>query len=47
MMCHHPDRSCDQKHCGSGGTIFLICQVTSPEHIFKELCEFICGISSQ
>ena len=39
---HHPDKSFDHKHCESGD-MFLICQVTSREHMFKELCEFMGG----
>ena len=41
-VCHHSDKSCDHKHCFSGD-IFLICRVTSREHMFKELCELWMG----
>ena len=44
-VCYHPDKSCDQ-HCDSGG-MFLICHVTSREHIVKSLCEFIGGSHSE
>ena len=37
-VCHHP-KSRDHKHCDSGG-MFLICHVSSREHILKGLCEF-------
>ena len=47
MMNHHPDRSCDQKHCDSGDAMFLIRHVTSREHMLKGLCEFVCGSLSQ
>ena len=37
MVCQHPDKCCDNKHCDSGKIMFLICHVTSSEHIFKGL----------
>ena len=46
MVCHYPDRSCDHTHCDAGH-LFLICHVTSREHIFKGLCEFVDGSPSQ
>ena len=36
---HHPDSSCDHKHCDSGGVMFLICEATSRK-TFKWLYEF-------
>ena len=42
LVCHHPDQSCDRNHCNRGG-IFLICHVTSHEHMLKELRKFMCG----
>ena len=47
-VCHHPDNSCDHRHCDSGGImiVFLICHVTSPEYIFKGLYEFMGGSPS-
>ena len=46
-LYHHPDKSCDHKHCGSGDIMFLVCHVTSPGHMFKGLCEFMCESSSR
>ena len=40
-VCHHPDKSCDHKHCDSGNSIFLICHVTSPQNMFKGLYKFM------
>ena len=40
MLCHYADKSCDHKYC-DGGDIFLICHVTSREHMFKGFCEFM------
>ena len=45
MLYHYPDKSCDLKDC-DGGNIYLICDVTSREHIFKGLCEFMSGTPS-
>ena len=42
VLCHYADKSCDQscdKHCDGGDIMFLVCHVTSREHMFKELCE--------
>ena len=36
-LCHHPHKLCDHKHCGSGDKKFLICHVTSRQHMFKGL----------
>ena len=35
--------SCDHKHCHSGDIIFLICHVSSREHIVKGLYKFMGG----
>ena len=40
MLCHHPNKSCDHRHCDSGN-MFLICHVTSGDLEFKGLCD--CG----
>ena len=41
-MAFHPcDRSCDHKHCDSGDIMFLICLMTSSQHVFKGLCGFM------
>ena len=40
-VCHHTDKSCDHNHCNSGDIMFLICHVTSREHMFKGLYEFM------
>ena len=45
MLCHHPDKSCDHKHCDSGD-MSLICHVTSQEHMFEGLCKFMGGSPS-
>ena len=31
VVCHHPDKSCDHKHCDSGD-MFLVCHVASRKH---------------
>ena len=38
VICHHPDKFGDRKHCDIGD-MFLICQLTSRDHMFKGLCE--------
>ena len=40
---HPPDKSCDHKYYDNGDLMFLICHVTSSEHMFKVLYEFIGG----
>ena len=35
--CHPRDRSCDHKHCDSGDIMFLICLMTSRQHVFNGL----------
>ena len=40
MLCHYADKSCDHKHCNDGDMMFLICHMTSHEHMFKGLREF-------
>ena len=42
-LCPYADKSCAHKHCDNGH-MFLICYVTSREHMFKGLCEFMGGI---
>ena len=46
MLRHYADKSYDHKHCDEGD-MFLICHVTSHEHMFKGLCEFMGGSSSR
>ena len=29
------------RHCGSGDIMFLICHVTSRDHVFKGICDFM------
>ena len=41
VLCHHPDKSCDHKHCEIGDVMSWICRVTFREHTFKGLCEFM------
>ena len=43
MIHHHSDESYDHKHCD----MFLICHMTSGEHMFKGLYEFIGESPSQ
>ena len=43
MVCHHPDKYCDRKQWDNGEIKFLICHVTSWEHMFKRLREFMGG----
>ena len=38
---YHLDKSCDESHFNSGD-LFLIYHVTSRQHMFKELFEFMC-----
>ena len=44
-VCHYPAKSSDHNHCDSVD-MFLICHVTSCEHIFKMLCEFTNGVTT-
>ena len=47
MLCHYGGKCCDHKHCDGGDITFLICHITSREHVFKGLCEFIGGRPSR
>ena len=38
-------KSCGHKHFCSGYIMFLICQTTSHEHMFKKICTFMDGNS--
>ena len=42
-VCHHHYKSCEHKHRDSGGIMVLIFHVTSREHMFKVLYEFMGG----
>ena len=42
-ICHPPDKFCDHKYYDNGDLMFLICHVTSSEHMFKVLYEFTGG----
>ena len=46
MFCYFADKSCDHKHCDGRDITFSICHMTSCEHIFKALREFIGESSS-
>ena len=39
-------KSCDYNHCDSGDIMFLIGHVTSGEHMFNRLYEFMGGNTS-
>ena len=41
VVCRHPDKYCDHKQCDNEDIKFLICHVTSREHLFKRLREFM------
>ena len=43
VVYQHPDQSYDHKHWDNRDIVFLICQVTCREHIFKGQCESIGG----
>ena len=45
MGCYHPDKLGDHRYCDNGDT-FLICCVTSRDHMAKMLCNFMGGCSS-
>ena len=38
---YHPDEFGDHRHCDSKNVLFLICHLTSMDHMFKGLCKFI------
>ena len=42
----HLGKSCEHRHYDSGDIVFLICHVTSCEHMCKGLCDFMGGIPS-
>ena len=44
-VCHHLGKSCENRYYGD--IVLLICHVTSREHKFKWLCEFLGGIASR
>ena len=46
MVCHHPDKPGNHKHCDSGH-MFIIYHATSRDHMFKKLCGFMGGNPSQ
>ena len=46
-VCHHPGKSCEPIHCDSGDIVFLTCHVTSQEHMFDMLYEFMGGSPSR
>ena len=47
QICHQLDISCGKRRYDSGDIVFLICHVTSREHLFKGFCEFIGRIKSR
>ena len=40
---YHPDKSFDHKNCDAKDIVFFICHMTSLEHMFKGLFEFVGG----
>ena len=46
-VCHRLGKSCEHWNYDSWDIVFLICHVTSREHMFKRLCEFMGGIPSR
>ena len=45
-VCPHLSKSCEHRHYNSGDIVFLICHVTSCEHMCKGLCDLMGGIPS-
>ena len=41
-VCNPPERFVDQRYYGSGDKMFLICYVTSRDHMFRDLWSLIC-----
>ena len=41
MVSHLPAKFDGHRHCGSGDVMFLTCHVTSRDHVFKGLCDFM------
>ena len=40
IECHHPPKSVDQGHCGSGYVMVLICHMISQDQVIKGSCDF-------
>ena len=45
-LSYHPGKSCGQRSCKRGDIMFLIWHVTSHDHMFRGLCDFIGGNKS-
>ena len=43
VVSHHPNKFGDHRHCGNGDLMFLICHMTSRDHMLKGLYGFIGG----
>ena len=41
-VCNPSERFGDQRYYGSGDKMFLICYVTSRDHMFRDLWSLIC-----
>ena len=41
IVGNHPVRFGDRRHCDSGDKMLLIYHLTSPNHVFKGLCELM------
>ena len=46
-VCNHSNKFSDHRHCGNGDLMFLICHVTSHDHVFKGLYGFTDGTQSR
>ena len=40
VVCHHPDKFGDHRHCDNWDLTFLICHQTSRNHLLKWQCDF-------
>ena len=41
LVCQNLAKSCDHRHCDTGDLMFLICHMTSNNHLFRGLYNFI------
>ena len=45
-VCHHPEKFCDRRYRDNGNKMFLICHVTSRNHMFKGLMYVNLGVEA-